>query len=96
MTLPNRTAAANPGFLLRNPVRSRTRTDPLTEVRREEAAWPPSSQIEGQPPTTVKAGDVRFIPAGAVHTVRNVGSGNAAELATYVVKRGKPILTLVE
>ena len=47
-------------------------------------------QIEGQPPTTVKAGDVRFIPAGAVHTVRNVGSGNAAELATYVVEKASP------
>jgi hypothetical protein len=28
--------------------------------------------------------------------VRDVGSGNAAELATYVVEKGKPILTLVE
>ena len=36
------------------------------------------------------------VPAGAVHAVRNVGSGNAAELATYVVEKGKPILTLVE
>jgi quercetin dioxygenase-like cupin family protein len=53
-------------------------------------------QAQGQPPTTVKAGDVLFGPAGAVHAVRNVGSGNAAELATYVVEKGKPILTLVE
>ena len=53
-------------------------------------------QVEDQPPTTVKAGDVVFVPAGAVHAVRNVGSGNAAELATYVVEKGKPILTLVE
>jgi quercetin dioxygenase-like cupin family protein len=53
-------------------------------------------QIEGEAPTTVKAGDVLFVPAGAVHAVRNVGSGNAAELATYVVEKGKPILTLVE
>jgi quercetin dioxygenase-like cupin family protein len=53
-------------------------------------------QVEGQPPTTVKAGDVLFVPAGAVHAVRNVGGGNAAELATYVVEKGKPILTLVE
>jgi quercetin dioxygenase-like cupin family protein len=37
-----------------------------------------------------------FVPAGAVHAVRNVGSGNAAELAAYVVEKGKPILTLVE
>ena len=53
-------------------------------------------QIQGQPTTTVTAGDVLFIPAGAVHAVRNVGNGNAAELATYVVEKGKPILTLVE
>jgi quercetin dioxygenase-like cupin family protein len=53
-------------------------------------------QVEGEPPTTVKAGDIVFVPAGAVHAVRGVGSGNAAELATYVVEKGKPILTLVE
>jgi quercetin dioxygenase-like cupin family protein len=53
-------------------------------------------QVEGQPPTTVKAGEVVFVPAGAVHAVRNVGNGNAAELATYVIEKGKPILTLVE
>jgi quercetin dioxygenase-like cupin family protein len=47
-------------------------------------------------PTTVKAGDVLFVPAGAIHAVRNVGSGNAAELATYVVEKGKPLMTLVE
>jgi oxalate decarboxylase/phosphoglucose isomerase-like protein (cupin superfamily) len=53
-------------------------------------------QIQGQPTTTVTVGDVLFVPAGAVHAVRNVGSGNAAELATYVVEKGQPILTLVE
>jgi hypothetical protein len=29
-------------------------------------------------------------------SVRNVGSGNAAELATYIVEKGKPFLVLVE
>jgi quercetin dioxygenase-like cupin family protein len=48
-------------------------------------------QIEGQPPTTVKAGDVLFVPTGAMHAVRNVGSGNAAELATYVVEKESPL-----
>jgi hypothetical protein len=33
------------------------------------------------------AGDVLFVPAGAVHAVRNVGGGNATELATYVVEK---------
>jgi hypothetical protein len=31
-----------------------------------------------------------------VHAVRNAGNGNAAELATYVVEKGKPFLTLAE
>jgi quercetin dioxygenase-like cupin family protein len=53
-------------------------------------------QIEGQPPKTFNAGDALTVPAGAVHAVRNVGSGNAAELATYVVEKGKPLLTLAE
>ena len=44
----------------------------------------------------VKAGDVLFVPAGAVHTAKNVGSGNGAELATYVVEKGKPLITLVK
>jgi quercetin dioxygenase-like cupin family protein len=53
-------------------------------------------QIEGQPPKTFNAGDALTVPAGAVHAVKNVGSGNAAELATYVVEKGKPLLTLAE
>jgi quercetin dioxygenase-like cupin family protein len=53
-------------------------------------------EVEGKPPVTLKAGEVLFIPAGTIHEVKNVGSGNAAELATYVVEKGKPILTLVE
>ena len=36
------------------------------------------------------------VPAGVIHAVRNVGSGNAAELATYVVEKGQPLLTLAE
>jgi hypothetical protein len=31
-----------------------------------------------------------------VHSVRNVGDGKAAELATYVVEKGKPFLVVVE
>ena len=53
-------------------------------------------QIEGQPARTCNAGDALTVPAGGVHAVRNVGSGNAAELATYVVEKGKPFLVLVE
>jgi quercetin dioxygenase-like cupin family protein len=49
-------------------------------------------QVEDQPPTTINAGDVFFISAETAHAVKNVGSGNAAELATYVVEKGKPLL----
>src|SRR3954447_8007406 len=52
--------------------------------------------IEGQPTKTVKPGDVLFVPAETVHSVKNVGTGNGAELATYVVEKGKPLLTLVK
>ena len=49
-------------------------------------------RIDGKPPATLKAGEVLFIPAGAIHEVKNVGAGNAAELATYIVEKGKPLL----
>ena len=52
-------------------------------------------QLEGKPPVTLKAGDVLFIPAGAIHAAKNVGSGPGAELATYVVEKGKPLVVLV-
>ena len=44
----------------------------------------------------VKAGDVLFVPAGTPHTATNIGSGNGAELATYIVEKGKPLITLVK
>lgn len=53
-------------------------------------------QIEGKPPVTLKAGEVLFIPAGAVHSARNVGIVNGAELATYIVEKGKPLLVLAK
>src|SRR6202023_1386657 len=53
-------------------------------------------QIEGQPMKTFNAGEALTVPAGVVHAVRNVGTGNAAELATYVVEKGKPLLTRAE
>ena len=52
--------------------------------------------VEGKPPVTLKAGEVLFIPAGTIHAAKNVGSGNGAELATYVVEKGKPLLTVVK
>ncbi|WP_431214694.1 cupin domain-containing protein [Puia sp. P3] len=52
--------------------------------------------VEGKPPVTLKAGDVLFIPAGVVHSAKNVGTGNAGELATYVVEKGKPLVEVVK
>jgi quercetin dioxygenase-like cupin family protein len=53
-------------------------------------------EVEGKAPATLEAGEVLFIPAGAIHAARNVGGGNAAELATYVVEKGKPLVVPVE
>jgi quercetin dioxygenase-like cupin family protein len=53
-------------------------------------------EVEGKPPVRVKAGDVLFIPAGTIHAAKNVGSGNGAELATYVVEKGEPVVVLVK
>jgi quercetin dioxygenase-like cupin family protein len=53
-------------------------------------------QLEGRPPVTLKAGDALFIPAGTIHSARNVGSGNGAELATYIVEKGKPLVVLAK
>ena len=53
-------------------------------------------EVEGKPPITLKAGGVLFIPAGTIHAAKNVGSGNAAELGTYVVEKGKPLVELIK
>lgn len=53
-------------------------------------------RLEGRPPVTLRAGEALFIPAGAVHAAKNVGAGNAAELATYIVEKGQPLLMLTQ
>jgi quercetin dioxygenase-like cupin family protein len=53
-------------------------------------------RLEGRPPVTLGAGEALFIPAGTVHAARNVGSGNAAELATYLVEKGEPLVALAK
>lgn len=49
--------------------------------------------IEGKPAGVYKAGGALTIPAGTVHWAKNVGDGNGAELATYIVEKGKPLVT---
>src|SRR4051812_11112078 len=52
-------------------------------------------RLDGQAPVTLNPGGTLFIPAGTVHTVHNVGTGVASELATYIVEKGQPLITLV-
>ena len=59
-----------------------------------EGTW--EYTVEGRPPVTLKAGDVLFIPAGTIHSARNVGTGHGRELATYIVEKGKPLVVLAE
>ena len=53
-------------------------------------------QVEGKPPVTLKAGESLFIPAGTIHAAKNASKGKAVELATYIVEKGKPLVTPVE
>jgi len=49
-------------------------------------------RLEGRLPVTLKAGEALFIPAGTIHSAKNVGTGNGVELATYLVEKGKPLV----
>jgi quercetin dioxygenase-like cupin family protein len=53
-------------------------------------------QLEGQAPVTLKPGEVLFVPAGTVHMARNVGGGNSAAMSTYIVEKGKPLISVVQ
>ena len=50
--------------------------------------------IEGRPPVTVKPGEVLFVPAGTIHSAKNIGTSKGAELATYIVEKGKPLVVV--
>ncbi|MGC5745789.1 cupin domain-containing protein [Chryseobacterium sp. NFX27] len=49
-------------------------------------------QLEGEEPVILKAGEVLFVPAGRNHSAKNIGEGKASELATYIVRKDKPLL----
>ena len=53
-------------------------------------------RVEGKSPVILKAGEVLFIPYGAAHSVKNVGSKTASEIATYIVEKGKPLISMVK
>ena len=76
-------------------VTSSRHTHPGEEIVYVLEGAPLEYHVEGQPAVTLKPGDVLFIPAGTIHAARNVGSRKGAELATYIVEKGKPLLTEV-
>lgn len=51
-------------------------------------------RIDGSPPVVLQPGDVLFVPAGAIHSARNVGKIRGAELATYIIEKGEPLTEL--
>ncbi|MDB5997304.1 MAG: cupin [Pseudomonas sp.] len=51
-------------------------------------------QLEGQPAVTLNAGDSLYIPEGTSHIATNIGSTTGSELATYIVKKGEPLVNL--
>lgn len=48
--------------------------------------------LEGRGVVTLNAGESLFIPAGVAHVAKNVGNSRASELATYIVKKGAPLV----
>jgi quercetin dioxygenase-like cupin family protein len=76
-------------------VTSSRHTHPGEEIVYVLEGAPLEYEVEGKPPVTLKPGDVLFIPAGKVHTAKNVGNRKGAELATYIVEKGKPLRTEV-
>jgi quercetin dioxygenase-like cupin family protein len=74
-------------------VRSSRHTHPGEEIVYVLEGAPLEYEVEGKPTVTLKPGDVLFIPAGTAHAARNVGDRKGAELATYIVEKGKPLLT---
>lgn len=53
-------------------------------------------QLEGRAPVILKAGESLYIPEGVAHVAKNIGQDGASELATYIVKKGEPLLKLEE
>jgi quercetin dioxygenase-like cupin family protein len=53
-------------------------------------------EIDGDPGRIVSAGEALTVPAERVHSVRNLGDGNAVELATYIVEKDQPLFNLAQ
>jgi quercetin dioxygenase-like cupin family protein len=76
-------------------ITSSRHTHPGEEIVYVLEGAPLEYELEGKPPVTLKPGGVLFIPAGTVHSAKNVGDRKGRELATYIVEKGKPLLTEV-
>ncbi|MEU6601843.1 cupin domain-containing protein [Streptomyces flaveolus] len=50
-------------------------------------------EFDDRPPLRLRTGDPFFIPNGAVHNARNVGTVTTMMLSTYVVDETKPLVT---
>ncbi len=77
-------------------VKSSRHTHPGEEIVYVLEGAPLEYEVEGKPPVTLKPGAVLFIPANTIHSARNVGKTKGAELATYIVEKGKPLITEVK
>jgi quercetin dioxygenase-like cupin family protein len=53
-------------------------------------------EIDGDPGRIVSGGEALTVPAERVHSVRNLGDGNAVELATYIVEKDQPLFNLAQ
>jgi quercetin dioxygenase-like cupin family protein len=77
-------------------VMSSRHTHPGEEIIFVLEGAPLEYEVEGKPPVTLEPGEVLFIPAGKTHAAKNVGNRKGAELATYIVEKGKPLLVEVK
>ena len=63
----------------------------------EEVAYvlmgPVTIEFDGKGAKTLQTGEAFLIPAGTVHNAKNMGTGVAKVVATYVVEKGKPVAT---
>jgi quercetin dioxygenase-like cupin family protein len=50
-------------------------------------------ELDGKPPMTLSAGQVFFVPAGAIHNATNTTGAIGKIVSTYLVEKGKPLAT---
>ena len=52
--------------------------------------------VEGKPTQTLKSGEVFFIPAGTVHSAKNLSKAPTVVISTYIIEKGKPLAAMVK